>query len=127
MQKNEDYYNGMRILLRECKTYNIDIHSYSWVCDLSMVLSWFGACHKFWSNVSDQHKLDRIRLCKKIEDIMFIKGKSLFTWDLTPEGGIFWHSLLLRDLFGKHLNEKVDDIRYLYGEHIYGHRLYERY
>lgn len=116
MKRNEDYINGIKFLLIECKKLGINIHECSWVCDLSMVLSWFNACYKFWHNTFDQSKLHRIPLCKEVKDIMYVRGKSLFTWDMTPEGGDFWNTLLGRDLLGDHLNRKLEDIRLIYGQ-----------
>lgn len=115
--RNEDYIKGVKFLLEKCKEKGVNIHPYHWVGDLSMILSWFGACHKFWSNVYEQNRLDRIPLCETVDDIMHYPGRILFQWQCTPEGGMYWCLLLTRDLFPYSKSRiKLNELRFLYGE-----------
>ena len=115
MKRNEDYVNGIKFLLRECKKSNINIRSYAWVCDLSMILSHYNVCYKFWFNTCNQNRLNRIPQCDIVYDIVYNSNTSLFTWDKTPEGGNFWHLLLIRDLFKHLLDTKLNNLLYIYG------------
>lgn len=99
MKGNEDYINGVRLLLHMSKEAKFPIRKYPWVLEFSRILSTQNVCLRFWSNVQRQKRLERIPLCGSADDIFFGFKKSLFAWCDTPEGGTFWSKMLTAVLF----------------------------
>ena len=98
MNKNDDYKNGIKLLLKASKEENFPIRNFKWVTYFSNELAKKDLCEKFWKNTIKQNNLQRIGKCHSIYDTMHTRGSSLFIWDFAAEGHTFW-DLKLHELF----------------------------
>lgn len=99
MEKNKDYCDGVKLLLNGSRKKNFNIKEYPWVIDLSLILSKYNVCYKFWNYTLAQDRLSRIKYCSTIKDIMYGMNRSLFSWAQTFEGHTYWENLLDEAIF----------------------------
>lgn len=93
MAMNEDLENGLKFLLKASKAVGINIRKYSWVTDLSLLLSKHNSCYKFWYAVNKQRKLSNIPYCNNVYDILFNVDLSLVRWYCSDDGYDYWSNV----------------------------------
>ena len=94
--ENEDFIKGINLLRSKASSIGIkqyfSISPCKWVIPLSMMLSEYDCCYKFWENVASQNRLLRIPCCITLGDIFF-GSNNLFGWRLTSQGYDYWFNI----------------------------------
>lgn len=93
MARNKDLENGLKFLIKECKAIGVNVHKYPWVADLSLILSEYDSCYKFWCSVNAQRKLSNIPYCNSVYDILFNVDIYLMRWSCSDEGHTHWANI----------------------------------
>ena len=90
-QYNQDYINGMRILIQNSHEQGFNVRRLKWVPSFCQKLSEYDACEPFWKEVVRQNTMymlkDYFPLTPKI-----LVGLIL-TWRETPQGYEFWNRI----------------------------------
>ena len=110
MKNKNDYQDGMKMLKKflyknhlYTKYYDIS-NKYKWIFKLSKILSDFGLCKIFWERAIEQNAINRIHICKVIEDVFY--DKYFLLYEETKEGEEFWL---------KHSDKIINKFYSLYG------------
>lgn len=91
---NQDYKNGLKLLLNECRIQQINLRKCKWIPIFNEKLSLLNVCEKFWTCVIEQGKLPSISKCRSINDIMHNSRTYLMDWCHTEDGTEWWRRVL---------------------------------
>lgn len=92
---NEDYINGMRVLLRISHEQGINIRKFELIPLFCQKLSERGVCETFWKEVRTQNSVRYLTFyypsCAPKNLIML--SSALLVWDATSQGYRFWSDI----------------------------------
>ena len=90
-QYNQDYVNGMRVLLQISHEQGINIRKFEWIPLFCQRLSEYYACEIFWKEVARQNTMYMLKNYFPLDPKILVS--LMLTWNETPQGSYFWNGI----------------------------------